>query len=167
MPDLASLPSGATVYVDTIIFDLHYRQKSVQCERFFKRIAGGDVVAYVNTLVLTDLMLADAFHQGLIATRSAEKLRAAFNGDKSLGAKLVDCHQQFRRTLRIGLKLRQVSKDVLVRSQAHRQGQALLTGDSVHLETMLRLGVSDLVTHDSDFNRIRDITIWCPSDVAP
>lgn len=169
MLDLASVPSGATVFVDTIIFDLHYRQKSAQCERFLRRVAMGEVTAIVNTLVLTDLMhklmLADAFHQGLIATRSAQKLRAAFNGDNSLGAKLVDCHQQFRKTLRIGLKVRQVSKGVLVSSQAHRQGQALLTGDSLHLETMLRLGISDVVTYDSDFNRVAAITVWSPSDV--
>ena len=171
MPGLASLPSGATVFIDTIIFDLHYRQKSVQCERFFMRIAEGDVVGYVNTLVLTDLMhklmLADAFKQGIITDRQAWRLRAAFNGNTGLAARLVECHQQFTETLSIGLNVRQVSKGVLVKSQAHRQGQALLTGDSVHLETMLRLGVADLVTCDSDFNRVVGVNVWSPSDVNP
>lgn len=170
MPDLASLPNGAAVFVDTIIFDLHYRRKSAQCERLLKRIATGDVTGYVDTLVLTDLMhklmLADAFHQGLITTRSASKLRAAFKGDRSLGAKLIDCHKQFRATLQIGLKVRQVSKDLLVKSEVHRQGLALLTGDSVHTEAMLRASLADIATHDTDFDHIPGITVWSPSDVT-
>jgi len=169
MPDLATLPSGATVFVDTIIFDLHYRGKSAECERFLRRVAGGDVTAYVNTQVLTDLMhklmLADAFQQGIIAERSAKKMREALNGDRSLAAKLVHCHQQFRDTLRIGLRVRQITKDMLVRSQVHRQGQALLTGDSLHLETMLRVGVLNVVTCDSDFANVVGITVWSPTDV--
>jgi len=171
MPDLATLPSEATVFVDTIIFDLHYRGKSAECERFLRRVAAGDVTAYVNTLVLTDLMhklmLADAFQQGIIAERSAKKMREALNGDRSLAAKLVDCHQQFRATLRIGLRVRQITKDLLVRSQVHRQGQALLTGDSLHLETMLRVGVLNVVTYDSDFANVAGITVWSPTDVMP
>lgn len=171
MLDLATLPTGATVFVDTIIFDLHYRGKSAECERFLRRIGSGEVTAYVNTQVLTELMhklmLADAFQQGMITTRSAEKLRQAFNGDRALAAKLVSCHQQFRSTLRIGLRVRRVSKDLLVKSQAHRQGHGLLTGDSLHLETMLRVGVLNVVTCDSDFANVVGITVWSPTDVMP
>ncbi len=171
MPDLAILPSGTNVFVDTIIFDLHYRGKSAECERFLTRIASGDVTAFVNTHVLTDLMhklmLADAYNQGMITSRGAEKLRAAFNGDKSLGAKLVKCHSHFRNTLKIGIQVRAVSKSTLLASQVHRQGEALLTGDSLHLETMRRLGVSDIVTQDSDFAKVAGVTVWCPLDVVP
>jgi len=171
MQDLATLPGGSTIFVDTIIFDLHYRGKSAECDRFLKRIAAGEVTAYVNTQVLSDLihklMLADAYNQGMITSRGAEKLRQAFNGDKTLAAKLVHSHEHFKNTLGMGLQIRLVSKGVLLESRIHRQNEALLTGDSLHLETMRRLGVLDIATEDNDFSKVTGINVWSPYDVIP
>jgi hypothetical protein len=64
MPDLATLPRAASVFVDTNIFDLHYQGRSATCSAFMARVASGEVTAYVNTHVLSDLlhklMLAEA-----------------------------------------------------------------------------------------------------------
>jgi len=56
MPDLATLPFGTSVFVDTIIFDLHFRNKSATCTAFVERIARGEISAFVNTQVLSDLL---------------------------------------------------------------------------------------------------------------
>ena len=78
MPDLALLPAGASVFVDTNIFDLHFQGKSLTCTNFFSRILDMEFDAYVNVQVLADLlhklMTAEAFANHCINTRSASKL---------------------------------------------------------------------------------------------
>src|SRR5215469_10120416 len=56
MPDLNLLPGGMDVFVDTNIFDLHFQGNSLSCTNFLNRIANGEIDAYVNTLVLADLL---------------------------------------------------------------------------------------------------------------
>ena len=76
--DLADIPSGTRIFLDTNIFFLHYRNKSASCTALLNRIAQDDVVGYVNTQVLSDLlhklMLAEAAAKGYCGF-SAKKLK--------------------------------------------------------------------------------------------
>ena|SRR2546425_5802335 len=105
MPDLADLPSGTSVFVDTNIFDLHFRSKSLSCVNFINRIALGEVEAYVNIQVLCDLlhklMLAEAYSKSYISVRSASKLKQCFQARPALAANLVNYQIQFEQTLQL------------------------------------------------------------------
>jgi predicted nucleic acid-binding protein len=94
MPDLALLPPYTRVFVDTNIFDLHYRGKSAPCTAFIDRVARGEVVAYVNTQVLSDLlhklMLAEPYAKRLITKRQASSLKGYLKTNRGLAAKLTD-----------------------------------------------------------------------------
>jgi hypothetical protein len=71
MPDLRDLPDGSRVFVDTNIFDLAYRAASASCVDLIERIARGEITAYVNIQVLSDLlhklMLMEAQQKKIIA----------------------------------------------------------------------------------------------------
>jgi len=170
--DLASLPSGRSVFVDTIIFDLHYREKSATCSAFIRRIARGEVTAYFNTQVLVDLlhklMLAEAYAKGHIPRRSASELKSRLAANRGLIAGLTDYQTQFENTLAIGLKVLRLSKKILVDTKVERASFGLLTGDSLHLGSMNRhvVTLTDLVTHDGDFAHIAGLTVWQPMDVV-
>ncbi len=79
MPDLSLLPDGASVFVDTNIFDLHFQGKSLACTNFFARVVNEEIDAYVNVQVLADLlhklMTAEAFTNHCINSRNASKLK--------------------------------------------------------------------------------------------
>jgi predicted nucleic acid-binding protein len=173
MPDLASLPSGTRVFVDTIIFDLHYRGKSATCSAFMNRVAQGEVVAYVNTQVLSDLlhklMLAEAYAKGHIAKRNASSLKARLRANRALATRLTDYQQHFENTLAIGLKVLRISRKMLVDTKTERAAYGLMTGDSLHLGSMNRHPVllHDIVTHDGDFAHIPGLIVWEPMDVVP
>jgi predicted nucleic acid-binding protein len=99
MPDLQHLPDGTRVFVDTNIFDLHFRFKSFSCTNFMSRIINGEVEAYVNTQVLTDLlhklMLAEAYAKNIIAKRAASQLKSRLQSNRSIAAQLTDYQIQF------------------------------------------------------------------------
>lgn len=171
MPDLAALPAGTRVFVDTNIFDLHYRGKSATCSAFINRVAHGEVVAYVNTQVLSDLlhklMLAEAYAKRFITRRQASALKARLQANRALAAELTDYQTQFENTLAIGLSVLQISRKILVETKIERTAHGLMTGDSLHLGNMNRHStpLQDIVTHDSDFAHIPGLTVWEPLDV--
>ena len=159
MPDLAALPVGTRVFVDTNIFDLHYRNKSATCSAFITRVARGEVVAYVNTQVLSDLlhklMLAEAYAKGLITRRQASALKTRLQADRALAATLTDYQEQFEATLAIGLKVLSINRKMLIETKVERITHGLMTGDSLHLGNRNRhsIPLRDIVTHDSDLQR--------------
>lgn len=173
VPDLAQLPSRSRVFVDTNIFTLHYRNKSVSCTAFIGRIAQGDVQAFVNTQVLSDLlhklMLVEAVAKNHIQALSAARLKQCFQVNRGVAGQLQDYQTQFENTLAIGLRVLRISKNTLVHTRAERAAHALLTGDSLHLGTMNRHVpmITDIVTHDGDFRHIPNVTVWEPLDVIP
>jgi len=172
MPDLATLPRGTSVFVDTIIFDLHFRNRSATCTAFVERIARAEISAFVNTQVLSDLlhklMLAEAQLKGLIPHRSASELKDKLTGDRTIMSNLTDYQVQFENTLAIGIKVLSVTGKLLRESKKERLTHGLMVGDSLHLCNMNRcvVPICNIVTHDGDFSHIADIVVWQPMDVV-
>lgn len=172
MPDLATLPSGTSVFVDTIIFDLHFRNRSATCTAFVERIARGEISAFVNTQVLSDLlhklMLAEAQLKGLIPHRSAKELRDRLTTNRTIMGNLTDYQVQFENTLAIGIRVLSVTGKLLRESKRERVTHGLMVGDSLHLCNMSRCAVPicNIVTHDGDFKHVANIVVWEPLDVV-
>jgi len=170
--DLRLLPQGSRVFVDTNIFDYHFRGKSVTCTAFMTRIANDEVSAFVNTQVLSDLlhkmMLAEAATKGFCRF-GAKYLRRWLAANRAQAVNLTDCQTQFEATLALGLKVIRISKKTLVETKVERTTQGLMTGDSIHLGNMNRHvpPVSDIATYDGDFAHIATVNVWSPTDVIP
>ena len=171
MPDLAALPLGSRVFVDTNIFHYCYAGRSATCFAFVRRIARGEITAYVNTLVLSDLMhklmLSEAKDKGFINGLSARQLKTWLAANRQSAGLLVDYQQQFNDTLTIGLKTLNVTQAMMRRTQTERCDHGLMTTDSLHLGCMIRSHVqlTDIATKDGDFGHITGVTLWEPQDV--
>lgn len=173
MPDLAALPAGATVFVDTIIFDLHFRGKSVTCTAFMNRIATGEVAGFVNTQVLSDmlhkLMLYEAMSKNVITDRKAASLKRALLDDRTIGAQLTECQDQLEQVLATGIQVKAITRRLLIDTKAERQQHGLMTGDSLHVGNMNRHAtpIVNIATKDGDFGHINGLMVWEPMDVVP
>jgi len=171
VPDLAQIPSGTNVFVDTNIFYLHFRGSSISCTAFIERIARGEIEAYVNTAVLSDLlhklMLHEAKQKGLIAALKAKDLRDHLRRNRNAIGTIPDHQAQFEQTISGGIAVLQVSPKLLKETKRERITHGLMTNDSVHLGNMLykREPLADIATNDADFEHITDITVWKPTDV--
>src|SRR5438128_9457751 len=172
MPDLAMLPGGMSVFVDTNIFHFHFQNKSPSCTAFLNRIAVGDDIAFVNTQVLSDLlhklMLAEGCQKQCTRKPSAFELKQYFKGNRNVANPLKDYQTQFENIIAIGLHILPINEHLLVDTKVERQQYYLMTGDSLHLGTMNRrkAPLQDIVTYDADFDLIPGLTVWKPSDVT-
>lgn len=172
MPDLTHLPKGTRVFVDTNIFDLHFRGYSLACTNFIGRVIRGEIIAYVNTQVLSDLlhrlMLVEAYKKGYIGSMRASQLKTCFQRDRAKAASLEDYQLQFESALAFGLKVLPLTRQTFISTRAERIQYGLLTSDSLHLGTMNyhNVPLRNIVTEDGDFSHIAGVTMWEPMDVV-
>lgn len=171
--DLASIPNGTRVFVDTNIFFLHFLGKSATCTALIQRIHLGDLSAYVNSRVLLDLlhkmMLAEAVQKGLIQKARAEKLKDWLVRNRAQAGQLTAYQTQFESILSLRISLLRTTKKLLKDTKAERLAHGLMAGDSLHLGSMNRHSpiIPNLATNDGDFYHVPAVTIWKPMDVVP
>jgi predicted nucleic acid-binding protein len=171
--DLAGLPNGTRVFVDTNIFALHFAGRSAACTALIQRIQSGDVPAYVNSRVLLDLlhkmMLAEAVQRGFIKKAAADKLKDWLSRNRAQAAQLTAYQTQFESILDLGIGLLRTTKRLLKESKAERVTHGLMAGDSLHLGSMNRHNpiIPNLATNDGDFDHVATVTVWKPMDVVP
>jgi len=176
MPDLSDLPRGTSVFVDTNIFHFHFQNKSPSCTNFLNRIADGDVIAFVNTQVLSDLMnklmLIEACRKQCTKNPNAFELKKYFKVNRGNSNPLTEYQIQFEAILAYGLRVLPIDEKLFVETKSERATHCLMTGDSLHLGTMNRRKISrrkvplrHIVTGDADFALIPGLTVWQPNDV--
>ena len=176
--DLADIPDGTRVFVDTNIFVYHFLGKSVSCTSFVNRVARRDIQAFVNSRVMLDLlhklMLADAIAMGVnIVGMDGDtrpwKLERWLSKDRSRGALLMGYQSHFEAAFSMGIDLIRTTKDLLIETRHERLTFGLMAGDSVHMGCMLRYAppIVDIATNDDGFAHVPTVTIWKPVDVVP
>lgn len=171
--DLAALPPKSQVFVDTNIFFLHFQGRSAAVNAFINRVALGEISAYVNIQILSDLMhklmLAEAFTKGYITRPRAIELKQWLQTNRQQAHTLTQYQQQFEDTLAIGVKVLIIGVKLMVDTKVERALYGLMTGDSLHVGTMWRkpFTLSDIVTCDGDFTHVNGLEVWRPLDVMP
>ena len=80
-------------------------------------------------------------------------------------AYLFDHAAEIEDLLRLPFRVAEVTRADISASHWLRRAYGLFINDSINLACAARLGIADLVTHDSDFNRAPNITVWQPLDI--
>ena len=176
MPDLSALPDGTRVFVDTNIFHFHFQGKSASCTALLRRIARGEVEAYVNMQVLVDLlhklMVAEAIAKKCTKDGNPQGLKSFLKRCRGNPNPLVDYQAQFENVLAMGLHVLPINEKLLVATRREREQFYLMTGDSLHLGCMNRcilhrrkIPLSNIATMDGDFASIPGLTVWKPDEI--
>ena len=164
--DINALPSGARVVVDSNIFIYYLGGLSADCKEFLRRVALSDVEAHITTVILAETlhrrMMAEALTKGLISPgQPVKKLKA----NPTVITALSDYTTEVEKLLQLPFVVTAITAADIAASHTLRRAHGLFVNDSINLACALRLGVGDLVTHDSDFARVPAVRIWQPGDV--
>jgi predicted nucleic acid-binding protein len=162
---LANLPDRSFVIIDANIFIYALAGQSGECRHLLERCLREEVtgLALYETVneVTHRLMIAEALSKGLITAGGAKALRNKFPQIPAL----TDYWQDTQRMLALNLLSMPVNEAIISAAQAVRREAGLLTNDSMIVAGMREYGLSFLASSDSDFERVRDITVFKPSDL--
>lgn len=162
---LPNLPDRSFVLIDANIFIYGLTGQSNQCRQFLERCLREEVtgLALFETVneVTHRFMIAEAFSKGLIPSGGAKALKQ----NLQVIPDLTDYWRDTRRLLALNLLFMPVNEALVRSAQGVRQEAGLLTNDSMIVACMREYGLSFLASNDADFERVRDIAVFKPTDL--
>ena len=162
---LSNLPDQSFVIIDANVFIYALSGRSAECRQLFERCLREEVtgIALFETVneVTHRLMIAEALSKGLITAGGAKALRNKFQQITTL----TDYWLDTQRILALNLLFMPVNETIIRNAQTVRQEAGLLTNDSMIVAGMREYGLSFLASNDADFERVRDITVFKPTDL--
>ena len=154
--------SAEVAYVDTNIFYMYLRADPVYLpaiKRFLKQVINGKVEVYVSILVLDEL-----YYRLLLAKIKETTNRNPLTLLRQAQADMIAAHcADIENPLRQLMVLPHIhliggSEDDFELMLNNIKRFSLLPRDALHLATMQRLKISDVVSDDRDFDRIDGVT---------
>ena len=165
LDSLPNLPDRSFVFIDSNVFIYALTAQSAECRQLFERCLREEVtgIALFETVneVTHRFMIAEALSKGLITAGGAKALRNKFQQIPTL----TDYWLNTQRMLALNLLFMPVNETIIRNAQTVRQEAGLLTNDSMIVAGMREYGLSFLASNDSDFDRVRDITVFKPTDL--
>ena len=162
---LANLPDRSFVLIDANILIYALTAQSAECRHLIERCLEEELtgVALFETVneVTHRFMIAEALSKGLIKAGGAKALRTRFQQIPTL----TDYWANTERLLALNLLFIPVNAAIIRNAQPVRQETGLLTNDSMLVASMREYGLSFLASNDADFQRVRDITVFKPTDL--
>lgn len=163
---LNELKTGENVFIDANIFIYNFCAQSAECREFLIRCAKKELTGYTSTLVISEvlhrLMVAEALQKGLINEKySVKQLKEKPEIVKTLSTYNYDV----KKILEMNISILELTKEYLNDSEKIRKEEGLLVNDSIIIASMRVLGFANLATNDNDFDRIKWLRIYKPSDI--
>ena len=165
MEPLPSVRNATDLFIDANIFIYGLSGQSAQCRQLLERCSKEEVTGITLIEIVNEathqFMLAEAKSKGLILSPTHKKLRENY----TVIPQLVDYWHDTQRILALNLLFMGSNESLLQQAQVERSNACLLTNDSMIVSCMREYGIRFLATRDTDFERVRDITIFRPDDL--
>ena len=164
--DIKLLPAGARCLVDANILIYHFGGLSPECKAFVVRVTRHEIEAHLTTVIIAEVlhrrMMLEAVAKNLISPgQPLKKLKSS----PGVIAVLNDYITEVEDLLRLPFIVSEATLADIEASHTLRRTHGLFVNDSLNLACAARLGLTDVVTHDSDFNRVTTIKVWQPTDI--
>jgi predicted nucleic acid-binding protein len=164
---LDDVPVGERVFIDSTIFIYHFTGASLECKKFLERCERGQVKGISSVIVLAEvahrLMMIEAVARKLVSGRNiAKKLRS----QPQIVKKLHVYQEQIERIPLMGIKVEDLGMRIVLSSEEIRRKHGLLVNDSLIAATARAAGVGAIATADSDFEGMKELDCFVPSDIV-
>lgn len=165
---LDEITSSSRVLIDANLLLYASAAKSPQCAALVRRCAQGAVEGVITTVILGELchrwMMEEAIHKGFITSGNPARQLAK---NKAIIPQLSSYASLTTAVVNGALTIAPVeAADFLVALGLQRQW-SLMTNDSLLLAVGQRLGINQVATADTDFDRLRGWIVYKPDDLAP
>ena len=163
---LDDVPGGSRVFIDTGVFIYFFLHQSEQCRRLLERCERGEVLGASSVVALLEathkLMVAEAVRAGHVPVAGAiRRLRDR----RAVAASLTGYRDQVECIPQWGIQVLSLDLACCLRAADIRVESGLLTNDSVLVATMRDAGIEAIATADSDFDRVKGLRVYRPTDL--
>lgn len=168
---LSDLEDGSSVFIDANIFIYHFSKESKlnsDCSNFLERVEEGKINGFTSVAVIQEvthrMMILEAvtFIPEMKGKDPVKNLKA----HPDVVKKLVR-HQRIPAQMALfNISIISPDIDTIERSQQMKRRYGVLSNDALSLQIIEDLKINNLVSNDSDFERVNFITLYKPSVIA-
>jgi len=112
--------------------------------------------------VLHRLMMVEAVNKNLV--RPPNIVKKLKRSSKKVAA-LKDYFAHIQSIIEMGIEVKSLSFETILKSQRIREKFGLLVNDSLIIASMEEESIYGLATNDEEFTKIRSISVYRPTDV--
>jgi predicted nucleic acid-binding protein len=163
---LDSLKEKTMVFIDANIFIYHFTGVSEESSFFLSQCEAGRCTGITSANVILEvlhrLMMVEAVHKGLI---HPPNLITKLTKHPEIIKQLHDYFTNTQKIEQMGIQIKPVSAETILKSQNNRIRYGLMVCDSIIITIMEEEGISFLATKDQDFNAVMGVTILSPQDI--
>jgi predicted nucleic acid-binding protein len=169
---LSDLKDGLTIFIDANIFIYHFWKESMfnpASSDFLDRVERRKVHGITSTAVIQEathrmMILEAATILPDVKLRDMVKYLKATPG---VVKKLVSHHSIPSKIASFNVKIISPDIDTLARSQQMKSRYGFLSNDALSVQIMEDVGINNLASNDSDFERLDSIQFYRPSPTSP
>lgn len=151
--------------VDANIFIYAFMGRSRQCRQLLERCKSEEVFGITTAEIVSEvchrLMIIEAVDEGVISKSSAADLKRKQAEIQRLTLYWLLTSQIFN----LNIPVLPLDGRRLHRAQQIRATYGLLTNDSLIAAAAQEYGINSMASRDNDFDRLRGVTIYKPSDL--
>jgi predicted nucleic acid-binding protein len=163
----ADLPAGASVFLDANVFVLHFEPHPLlgsACNQLIQSIESDQVRGITSTHVLSEvahrLMALEASQlPGWTAAKVVQRLRQ----NPTVLQGLTRFRSAIQTVLRSHIQVLTIAPALIDAAAAISQQTGLLTNDALIVALMREHGLTNLASHDADFDRVPGLTRYAPA----
>jgi len=163
---MRDIPDGTSVFIDANIFIydiLNVPEYVDSCSFFLKRVEAGSIDGFTSLLVISEvihkLMLSELIekyglkpHEVLIKMKKEPEIISSLRKYKDILSKIKT----------IGIKILQNTDKTHEKAITFIKKYNLMSNDAINAALSREYGIEDIVTNDSDFDRVDFINVWKP-----
>jgi predicted nucleic acid-binding protein len=162
----ADAPSGANLFLDANLLVYHLAPHPALgpvCTQLMERIENKDLLAFTSTHVLSEaahhLMTFEASQRFGWPSKIVERLKR----QPALIQQLTNFRQAIDQVSQLGIQILTISPPLISAAAAVSQQHGLLSNDALLIALMQAHGLTNLASHDDDFDRVPGITRYAPA----
>jgi len=164
---LDQLPAGVQAFVDSNILVYHFQPHpgfGPMCHRFLERIERREIEAFTSTNLLGEvahrLMVIEA---GALPGWGGGKVLNHLKRQPSVVQQLTLFQTAVETVLQSNIRVLAVAGALVSAAAKLSRQHSLLSNDALILAVMQDLGLTNLASHDDDFDRVSSTTRYAPA----
>ena len=157
----ADLPAGAAIFLDANVLVYYFSAHSAfgpACQQLVKRIETGEIAGHTSTAVLSELAHRLMTLEAMMRFGWTSKVVDRLKRNPSSVGQLSRFRQAVARVPQLQIRVLTIPEGLVEAAADISQQTGLLSNDALLIAVMQTNSLTNLASHDSDFDRVSGLT---------
>ncbi len=163
---LIDLPNGEAIFLDANILVYHIGPDPIlgpPSKALIHRVETQQISGYTSTAVLSEVAHKLMIHEAGAMFGWSSKIAQRLRQDPSAVRQLVRFHDAIAKIPQLGIRILTIPDAMIETAAMCSRQTGFLSNDALIVAVMQQNGLTNLASHDADFDRVSGLTRYAPA----